>query len=251
MSSIAISCTTFASTFVGSLCGMLLRKVLPEQHLGSDPRDVIKLATGLISTMTALVLGLLIASAKDSYDATSNELIDLSANVVLLDRTLAHYGPEAAPIRKLLHNVVVGILDNEPRNRTRARDLDASVYGADAILDNIEALSPKSEAQRSLQTQALAIATVAGKTRWLIFEQGTKTVATPFLVILVSWLTILFVIFGALAPYNSTLMATLFVCALTVASAILLILEMYRPFQGLLQLSDASLRSALMQLGGQ
>jgi hypothetical protein len=231
---------------------MLIRKVLPEHHLSPDARDVIKLGTGLISTMTALVLGLLIASAKDSYDATSNELIDLSANVVLLDRAFAHYGPETAPIRELLHTVVAGIHDQLwSKNPAPDRDLDPSLYGADAMLDNIEALSPKSDAQRSLQTQALAIATVAGKTRWLIFEQGTKTVATPFLVILICWLVALFLIFGVLAPYNSTLVATLLVCALTVSSAIFLILEMYQPFAGLLRISDASLRSALMHLGGQ
>jgi hypothetical protein len=202
--------------------------------------------------MTALVLGLLISSAKDSYDATSNELIDLSANAVLLDRTLAHYGPETAPIRELLHSVIVGIRDRMwSKNRTPSRALDPSLYGGDAVLDNIEALSPKSEAQRSLKIQALAIATIAGKTRWLMFEQETKTVATPFLVILVCWLTVLFIIFGTLAPYNSTLAATLLVCVMTVASAIFLILEMYRPFEGLFQISDASVRSALVHLGGQ
>lgn len=252
MSPVAVGCTVLACTFSGSFCGMLIRKVLPEYHLGPDARDVIKLGTGLISTMTALVLGLLISSAKDSYDATSNELIDLSANVVLLDRTLAHYGPEATPIRGLLHEVVAGILNQiSSQNRAQARDLDPSAYRADAMIDNIEALSPQSETQRSLRTVAITMATAAGKTRWLIFEQRTKTVSTPFLVILASWLTILFLIFGILAPYNPTLTITLLVCAITVASAILLILEMYEPLEGLFKISDAPLRSALMHLGGQ
>jgi hypothetical protein len=228
-----------------------MRRVLPERHLAPDGRDVIKLGTGLISTMTALVLGLLITSAKESYEATGNELIDLSANVVLLDHALADYGPETAPIREQLHGAVAAIVDQLwHKNRTLDRDLDPSPHGGDAVFDSIAALSPKTEVQHSLQTQASTIALVIGKTRWLVFEQGTKTVAPRFLVILGSWLAALFVIFGFLAPYNPTVMGTLLVCAIIVASAIFLILEMYRPFDGLFRISDASLTSALMHLGG-
>jgi hypothetical protein len=69
---------------------MLLRRVLPEHHLSTDSKDVVKLGMGLIGTMAALVLALLIASAKSSFDTQSNEVMEMSADFMLLDRTLAH-----------------------------------------------------------------------------------------------------------------------------------------------------------------
>jgi hypothetical protein len=95
VSSMAVSCVVFACIFGGTLLGMILRSVLPEAHLSSESKDVVKLGMGLIGTMTALVLGLLIASAKSSYDAQKNGLAQLSANIIMLDRALAHYGPES------------------------------------------------------------------------------------------------------------------------------------------------------------
>lgn len=247
MNSTDISGIVLACTFGGSLCGMLLRAALPGHHLSPEGKALIGLGMGLIGTMTALVLGLLIASAKDAYDTQSKELTDVAASVVLLDRTLAHYGPETRPVRTLLHGAVVRVLD-----QTWSKDgkhSDPAAAGGELTYDGIQALSPKSDAQRSLQSQALALAMAVGKTRWLMFEQGGRSVATPFLVILISWLAILFTSFGLLAPRNATMTATLFVCALSVSSAILLILEMYQPFEGLIQISDAPLRVALVHLG--
>src|SRR5229473_5835180 len=103
MSSLAISGIVFACIFGGTLLGMLLRSFLHEKHLSSESKDLVKLAMGLIGTMTALVLGLLIASAKSSFDTQRNGLAQLSANIIFLDRVLAHYGPEAKGAREMLH----------------------------------------------------------------------------------------------------------------------------------------------------
>ena len=231
---------------------MFLRSALPADHLSADSKDVIKVAMGLIGTMTALVLGLLIASAKDSYDAKSHELNDLSANLVLLDRGLAHYGPETEPIRDLLHRTVVRILDQTwSKGSNRNSQQDPAAAGGEGMYDQIQALSPKGDAQRSLQSQALAISLDIGRTRWLMFEQGTNSVATPFLVVLGSWLVLLFISFGLFAPRNPTVIGALLVGAASVSSAILLILEMYKPFEGLIQISATPLRAALAHLGGQ
>jgi hypothetical protein len=88
-----------------------------------------------------------------------------------------------------------------------------------------------------------------GQARWLLFEQQGSSLSMPFLVVVVFWLTIIFVSFGAFAPSNATVVATLFVCALSVSGSIFLVLEMDRPFTGLIQISDAPLRHALAQLG--
>jgi hypothetical protein len=250
MNSIEISGIVLASTYGGSLCGMALHAALPKPQMSPEAKDLIKLGMGLIGTMTALVLGLLISSAKDSFDSKSKELIDMSADLVMLDRTLAHYGPEAGPIRVLLYRTVARVLDQTwSRGRNQSSRRDPAAAGAETLYDKIQALSPASNAERSLQSQALSMATVIGKTRWLMFEQDSNSITTPFLAMLVCWLTILFVSFGLHAPFNATVMAALLVCALTVSSAIWLILAMYKPFDGLIQISDMPLRAALLHLG--
>ena len=107
MSSITISLIVLACVFGGALLGLLLHAVLPQHHLSSETKDIVKLGMGLVGTMSALVLGLLVASAKNSYDTQSAELTQLSANIALLDRGLALYGPETKETRALLRDVVV------------------------------------------------------------------------------------------------------------------------------------------------
>ena len=111
MSDIAISMILFACVFAGALLGIYLRTALPEHHLSTESKDVVKLGMGLIATMAALVLSLLIASTKGSYDTQRSELRQLSANIMLLDRVLAHYGPETKDSRDLLRHAVVRVLD--------------------------------------------------------------------------------------------------------------------------------------------
>ena len=111
MSSTIISLIVFACVFGGALLGIFLHAVLPQNHLTNESKDIVKLGMGLVGTMAALVLGLLVASAKGSYDTQSAELTQMSANIALLDRVLAHYGPETKEARALLRGAVVVLLD--------------------------------------------------------------------------------------------------------------------------------------------
>jgi hypothetical protein len=146
MSSIAISSIVFELVFGSALLGIFLRAVLPKDYLSAETKDVVKPGMALVSTMAALVLGLLIASAKSSYDTQNSAIVESSAKVVLLDRVLAHYGPETKEIRELLRNLVAGVLD-----RTWSKDggnrsgLDAPPIEAESLIDKIQALSPKDE----------------------------------------------------------------------------------------------------------
>jgi len=248
MSSLSVSLTVFACVFGGALLGLLLRAALPTHHLGADSKDVVKLGTGLVGTMAALVLGLLVASAKGSYDAQSSELTQLSANVALLDRLLAHYGPETKDARDLLRGVVGHILDRM-WSQDRAVSSAPTAAGGEALYEKIQGLSPKDDTQRWLQSQALSLGMGIGQTRWLMYEQRAIGVSTPLLVVLVLWLTIIFVSFGLFAPPNATVIASLAVSALSVSGAVFLILEMYSPYAGLIQISSAPLRAALAHLG--
>ena len=250
MSSLAISTITFACVFGGALLGLWLRSRLPEHHLSADSKEVVKMGMGLVATMAALVLGLLIASAKGSYDTQTAEVTEISAKVVVLDRVLAHYGPETKEVRDLLRSSVVQVLDQMgSKDRTSLSQLEPPSAGREVLLDKIQGLSPKDDRQRSLQAQAFSIAMGLLQTRWLQYQQTTTAVSVPLLVVLVFWLAVIFFGFGLFAPRNATVVASLLICALSVSAAILLILEMYTPHAGLIKISDAPLRSALAHLG--
>ncbi len=228
---------------------MVLCSVLPSDHLSGDTKDVVKLGMGLVGTMAALVLGLLIASAKGSFDTQSNELTDMSSRIVLLDRVLAHYGPEAKDARDALRSSV----EHAVEWASVKQAIDSPHFGAnnnDEILyDKIQELSPKDDAQRSIQGQALSLVMSLGQTRWLMAEQRTNSISVSMLVVLIFWLTIIFISFGLYAPRNATVVVSLLVSAISVSGAIFLILEMYSPFEGLIHVSTAPLRAALSHLG--
>lgn len=250
MSPMAIGWIVFACVFGASLFGMLLRRLLPAHHLDADSKDVVKLGMALIATMSALVLGLLIASAKTSFDAQNNEAIQIAANIIQLDRTLARYGPETAQARDVLRRTVESLDRNWSESTSRTEKLDSAqtrAGGAD-FYEKIEELAPHNDFQRSIQGQALQIALDLGRTRSLLLEQTASSIPTAFLVVLVFWLSIIFTSFGLFAPCNATVVVVLFVCALSVSGAIFLILELDRPFGGMLQISDIPLRNALAHL---
>jgi hypothetical protein len=246
MSSTTISLIVFACVFGGALLGIFLHAVLPQHHLSNESKDIVKLGMGLVGTMAALVLGLLVASAKGSYDTQSAELTQMSANIALLDRVLALYGPETKETRALLRGAVARVLDQMWSSASLSVPTAA---GGEILYDKIQGFSPKNDTQRSLQGQALSMAMDLGKTRWLMYEQAITSVSIPLLVVLVLWLAAIFISFGLFAPFNATVVASLFVSALSVSGAIFLILEMYTPYAGLIQLSSAPLRAALAHLG--
>ena len=246
MSAIGIGLIVLVCVFGGSLLGMFLHTILPEHHLNADSKDVIKLGMGLTATMSALVLALLTNSAKGSFDTQRNELTQMAANIILLDRILAHYGPETKDARDLLKGTVANMINRMWPEEGSAPLLEP--VAAEAFYDKIQSLSPQNEVQRALQVQALKMSVDIGQARWLLFEQGGRSIPMPFLVLLIFWVTVIFLSFGLFAPRNATVVVTLFLCAISVSGAIYLIMELDHPFGGLVQISSASLRSALSQI---
>lgn len=249
MGSFTIAGIAFLCVFGGSLIGMYLRTALREHHLSSETKDLVKVGIGLIATMSALVLGLLVASAKSSFDTQKSEVGQISANIILLDRALAHYGPDAQEVRELLHASAERMIEQLwPTNGTPSSPASPT-SASEVLFDKIENLSPKTDAQRGLKAQSVKTAIDIGQTRWLMFAQKTSAVSLPFLVVVLFWLTITFLSFGLYAPKNGVVFATLFVCALSVAGALFLVLELDRPFDGFIQISSEPMRNALGQLG--
>ena len=248
MNSLAVSFIVFTIIFGAAVVGMLLRRVLPEHHLSADSKEVIKLGTGLVATMAALVLGLLVASAKGSFDAQSAEVTQASANIILLDRLLAQYGSETKEIRQSLRNITVRALE-ETWSKDRNGPPEFRAGGNEIMLEEIQGLSPENNLQRTIQSQALSIAMNLAQTRWLMFEQGVNSVSNPMVVVLVFWLAIIFLTWGMFSRPNASVVASLIAAALSVSGAMFLILEMYNPYRGLIQISSAPARAALAHLG--
>lgn len=250
MSSMGISAIVFACVFGGAMFGVFLRAVLPEHHRNPESKDVVKLGMGLVATMCALILGLLVSSAKSYYDTQSSELTEMSSKIVMLDRLLAHYGPETKEIRGMLRTWASDSLDRMwSKQSASSPQSEAPPTEREVLIEKIQELSPKDDKQRALQTQALSLTMDLARMRWLQYMQGANSISMPLLVILVFWLTTIFMSFGLYAPANGTVLTSLFVAALSVSGAILLILEMYAPYKGLIQVSSAPLRYALMQMG--
>jgi len=249
MQSLEIALTTWAFVFGGALLGMGMKRIVPKQHLDEGSKQTVTLAMGLVATTAALVLGLLIASGKAYFDSQNDEMITVSTRIVMLDRLLGQYGPETQPARAKLREQVQGTYDRlfSPNVIHSEPTLDSA--SAETVFDRIEQLQPHDMLHRALQSDASSIALSISETRLLMHEQSTARVSPVLLVVLIFWLTLLFASFGLYAPTNATVVVCLFLSALSVAGAILLILEMYTPYNGLFTLSNGPLRDALAHLG--
>src|SRR6266853_1638759 len=252
MNSLTIGFISAGCIFGGVLLGMLLQKVLPEHHLDTASKDTVKVGAGMLATLTALVLGLLVSSAKSSFDAMNAGIAQTGAKVLLVDHILADYGPETKEVREQLRNTVAsGIERVWPETKTATGGLRAmeSVDAAKTLQAKLRELTPKNDLQKSLLAQASQIAGDVLQTRLLLVEGQQNTLPSPFLVLLIFWLAGLFISFGLFAPRNGTVLAVLLICAWSVSSAIFLVLEMNRPLDGFIKVSSAPLRKAVELIG--
>ena len=252
MSSQTIFLISAGCIFGGALLGLLLHGLLPEPHLRDASKDTVKVGAGMIATLSALVLGLLVGSAKNTFDTAEAEMTQGSAKIILLDRLLADYGPETKAAREQLRRTVATqIEDLWPEEKTGALGLAAfeRTNGLEAVQMTLLKVMPTTDAQRQLFAAAQQICGDLRQTRWLLVEQTQSPIPIPFLVVLLFWLTVLHVSFGMLAPRNATVVAVLLICALSVSGAIFMILEMSHPLDGIIKVSSAPMRKALEHLG--
>ena len=236
----------------GAAGGIGLRRILPPQHLNDHSKDVVRLGSALVATMSALVLGLLITSAKTTYETQRNEVRQIAAKMVLLDNQLKRYGPEALPAREQQRRAVAPVVDRIWGERAVKSPVGApyqpGVEG-DLVYAAIEALAPKNEIQHNLKLRALTTTAAITESRVLLFEESDSGPPPTLLVIVIFWLTILFAGFTLFSPINPTSATVLMIIALSAAGAIFLIVELNNPFGGLLQISPEPLRKALGVLG--
>ena len=252
MNAMAIGGLVFAVVFCGALLGMYLRAVLPEHHLSGNSKDIIRIAMAMIATLAALVVGLLIASAKSSFDTKNGELTRAATSYVLLDRTLAEYGPETRKSRDLLRQTLVmrfhQIWPEEGAGKLNPEAVNQGP-GAEVIQRNLLNLVPQNDAQQWLKSRALQLSSDIAELRWAAVEEMGSSIQWPLLTVMVFWFVAIFASFGLFAPPNDSVIIAMFVCALSVAGSVYLIVEMDQPYSGLIKLSSAPIVTALGQLG--
>jgi len=248
MEPVQTSLIVFAFSLGGALVGGVLRARLPGHHLDHESREAVMFGVGLVATMTALVLGLITASAKSSFDAVDADVKQMAVDILTIDRLLARYGPETDGIRAALKEAIGRRTDllwgTGPNGSERADPMAVGAASeAERLVDAIRGLAPRDASQRALRARAIDVAEGTLRSRWQVFATGEATsVPMPFLVIVIFWLAITFAAFGLFAPRNATVLAMLVACALSVGSAVFLILELDRPFEGMLRVPVEPMR---------
>lgn len=248
MEPIVTGAAVFACLFGMGLLGMRLRAVLPQHHLSAETKDSVRVAMGLVATMAALVLGLLVAAAKGTYDVERTELTAGVANIKYLDGVLEDYGPEAQPVRELLRRAVAQAVTRIWPSENAHAPLDPSPLWARKIPRAIQQLSPQTDLQRQLKSEATELSVELGRMRALLSEQTRTAIPPAIMIIVVVWMATIFLSLGIFAPSNATTIVSMASAALSVACAIFLILELSHPFSGIVRISSEPFRNALGQL---
>jgi hypothetical protein len=255
MTALYYALITFVCTSAAALLGINVRAKLPETHLNKESQDVIRLGMGLVATMTALLLGLVTATAKGSFDAQDVAVKNAAAGILTLDRLLARYGPETQPSRELLKKAVADRLEAMwPPHGARPADLDTSRPSAEPapaeqFENQILQLSPQTDTQRWIKSEALKLTEEVVRTRFRLLGSATGAVPKALLIVVIFWLSMTFGSFGLTAPRNATVVTVLMISAFSVAAAVFLILELDGPFEGLIRISSDPLRYVLANLG--
>lgn len=252
MGSVLIFLVASSCIFGGALLGMFIRSRLPNHHLKEESKDTIKVGAGMIATLAALVLGILVGSAKNAFDSANTAITQNSAKLVLVDRALSEFGPKAADIRaRLRRNAqlqLAAIWPQEPMPVQAEQVLELS-SGIEDIQAALSGLKPENEEQRRQLDTANRYLSEMALTRWLLVEQAQTDLPLTLFAVLVLWLSMLFMSFGLFAPTNRTVISVLLLCSLSVAAALFIISEMNQPLDGTVKVSSGPLRKAIEHLG--
>jgi hypothetical protein len=212
--------------------------------LQDDTNSVVKLVANLFVVMTALVLGLMLNSAKNTFETNSHDIRTLATDLILLDRTMRGLGPEAEDARRNLVEYLqaalkgANILEEDPR--------------AEAFLEaagtSLRAIRVSDEQKVAIWNDARQLFRQVVRERWVLIDEYGGTIPPPLIALVILWLAIIFASFGYQAPRNPTVMASLCVAALLISAALYLILDMDTPFSGMTQPSNLPFQRALAQL---
>ena len=249
MNSILISLVVFACIFGSALLGLAIRNKVPADHLGPEAKDVIRLVTGITATTTALVLGMLVSSAKTYYDSWNTQIAEMASEVVTIDRLLAGYGPETAPIRVEFSQLVEGWVERIWPKQNSLHDSLRPQENGEILVHQVALMEPKDPLQATAKSQLIPLITTARQSQWRMYLRSQQTtMPSPLLIVVISWQCAIFVSMALFAPRNATIYVTFAIGAITISAAIFIILELYSPFRGILTISSAPITDALNQM---
>jgi hypothetical protein len=244
--SIWISIISLGGMLGGAAVGSWLRDRLPEHHLTDEATGVIKSGVGLISTLAALILGLLISTAKISYDSTATQVNQITSDLVLGDQQLAAFGPIAnearQALRELSQALAAGIWGGPDQRKHPGFVASDAWKRFSAAIDQLPATTDQ---QRNLKKQIDEVVSRSVQARLRLFAEAGGALPLPFLLLLVFWLTIIFASYSILGAMNLTVKAFVLLFALSAAGALFLISELNSPFSGLLKLSERQFQETL------
>ncbi len=252
MSSLAIASTMFGCILTGMLASMKIARHLPGHHLSDDSKEVVKLGLGVVGTLTAMVLGLLVSATKGTFDEQSGTIKDVAAQVAMVDRTLFLYGKEAEPARAQLRHLTQSILTQIwPTDKSGHVDFSGgqSRHTGEQLFEAISKLEPTTDTQRMLKSRAQDILTYMGQLRQKLVVNDERSIPPPLLIVLGVWQAVLFAGFGLLTPRNATAITVIVICMLSVSGALFIVMELDRPFSGIVRVSDAPLQVVASHLG--
>ncbi|GAB0114515.1 bestrophin-like domain [Acidisoma sp. C75] len=257
-----ISLVALSFMLLAVCLGATIRKRWPEHHSNRETIELLQTTVMLLATFAAIVLGLLITSAKKDFDNLQNDVRGFGATLVQLDYTLAELGPEAVPIRHRLVRYAAAataiIWSDEappPGNyyprlpASKPRRMGETTANLGQMLQDADSALQSLPSGDAAQTRRLATAerlmTVAIGDRWHIVEASRGSLSTPFFAVLVFWAIVIYLCFGLSAPLNHVNAMTMTLSAVALASALFVIIDLYTPYTGIFSISSAPLRGAI------
>jgi len=249
MAHLFIGLISFVAIFGGAIIGLIAANRLPKHHLSSETQSAVTISVAVIGTLSALVLGLMITAANGSFSARSDELRQLSLQLIRMDRNLRRYGPEAEDARAKLRTWAIAKTQELFPEKGQSRpENHTTIEMLEAVQDAVLVLTPKDERQKYLRTLCLTLSSTMIQARWSLEQRIGHSIPVPFLILLIFWLSIVFASFGLFAPANPPAVVALFLCGLAVAGGIFLIEELDRPLSGFIQIPSDSMRKALVEI---
>ncbi|HKQ32417.1 MAG TPA: hypothetical protein VJV40_04375 [Thermodesulfobacteriota bacterium] len=253
MKAVILSIIIFACIFGGAVLGIFLRAILPERHLTEDSRNMVTIGMGIVATMAAIAVGLMIQGAQISFSGQRSDLIDMSAKIVFLDKLLADYGPEAEDARTALRYSLERTINQFwPKDGLEGARIEPPESKSETLYYQILSLTPDNDARRAIRDEALSITYDLAQARDTIVMGQARSIPGAFLIVLgiiLFWFVAIFFSFGLYAPTNATVLSTLIISALAVTLALFIIMELNRPFDGLLRMPSEPLVEALQHIG--
>jgi hypothetical protein len=265
MYEIGSALVVFVLLLIGTAAGVFVRPLLPEEHKAHETVQLIQLVIGMLVTFAALVLGLMTASAKNSFDTVGNDFRTYSADLIQFNATLRQYGADAAGVRQLLRVYTAAAIASTWPEEARPA---GNYYPADVPVENnsdkledirlgdmlnlagqkLRQLSAPDAYHQTLLDQGNAQFEHIVQARWKLIEEAHSTISQPFFMTLTFWLFVIFLSFGLIAPRNALALVTITLGALSIASAVYVIVDLDTPFTGPIVISSQPMRDALEHL---